>query len=73
MYSGLRGVNCIYDDGSVVSMDAGPCEEVRSSGAYLVDTNISETTVDVTTSYPVDWWPLALVAGLLLIGGTRRV
>lgn len=73
MYNGLRGVNCIYDDGSVISLDAGPCEETRSTGAYLVDTNISETNIDVTTPYPVDWWPIVLAAGVLFFLGGRRV
>jgi hypothetical protein len=73
MYNGLRGVNCIYDDGTVVSMDAGPCEEVQATGAYLVDTNISESEITVTTPAPIDWWPIALGLGLVFLIGGRRV
>lgn len=73
MYSGLGGVNCIYDDGTVIPMDQGPCQEVLDSGAYLVDANTSSSEITVTTPYPVSWGPLlAGLAGLLLIGGSTR-
>lgn len=74
MYNGLSGVNCIYDDGSVVSLDAGPCQEILDSGAELVDANVSETEITVTTPAPgPGLLPLALGLGtfLLLFGGFR--
>lgn len=67
---GLRGVNCIYDDGTVLSMDEGPCQEVLDNGAQLVDRNIEETELTVTTPPPVDYYPIVLgLAALFLIGG----
>ncbi len=70
MYMG--SVNCIYDDGSVVSMDAGPCQDMLDSGAALVDTNISETEITVTTPYPeIPWWPILLGLGALLYLGSQ--
>lgn len=72
MYNGLRGVNCIYDDGTVIPLDAGPCQDVLDSGAALVDANVSETEITVTTEPPTDWGPLLLLGvGLLMIGGGR--
>src|SRR5262245_20606190 len=66
VYRGLRGVNCIYDDGTGVSMDAGPCQDVNSSGAYLVDIDNQAQNIDVTTPYPTDYGPLLLGAVALL-------
>ena len=69
---GLRGVNCIYDDGSVVSMDAGPCQDVLDNGASLVDANSSESEITVTTPYPSNALPIVLgLAALILLGGKR--
>jgi len=69
---GLRGVNCIYDDGSVISMDAGPCQDTLDNGAYLVDANSSESEITVTTPYPSSPLPFVLgLAALLFLGGKR--
>ncbi len=66
----LGAMNCIYSDGSVVSLDQGPCADPGPSGADLVDAEISETNIDVTTSPPADWGLLLLLGlGVLLIGG----
>lgn len=67
-FRGLDGVNCIYDDATVVSMDQGPCQETLDSGAYLVDANISETEITV---YPEPesfwgWWALGIA---VVLGG----
>ena len=66
----LGSVNCIYDDGSVISLDAGPCQDPLQNGAALVDANVSETEVTVTTAPPMNWGPVVL-AGIffLMIGG----
>jgi len=73
VYSGLRGVNCIYDDGTVVPLDQGPCQEVLDNGAFLVDANTSESEITVTTAPPWSGW--AILAGLgalfMAIGGKR--
>lgn len=69
---GLRGVNCIYDDSTVVSMDAGPCEDVNAQGAYLVDATFDSEEITVTTPHPDRYLPVVLgVAALLLLGGSR--
>ena len=69
----LGAVNCIYDDGTVFAMEAGPCQDVLDSGAYLVDAVTEETSIDVTTPYPrTNWLPLVLAAGALLMLSGRR-
>ena len=72
MYNGLRGVNCIYDDGTVIPLDQGPCQDVLDNGSYLVDSIYEGTEVTVTTPYPTNWTPLVLGLGaLILLGGKR--
>lgn len=73
MYRGLAGVNCIYEDGTVIPLDAGPCQDVLDNGAGLVDANVSETEITVTTAPPSSGlMPLALgLAALVLFGGAR--
>jgi hypothetical protein len=72
----LGSVNCIYDDGTVISLEQGPCEDVRSTGAYLIDSSFSGTEIEVTTPAPglSTTALLAAGAGLLLMaaGGRRR-
>jgi len=73
VYNGLRGVNCIYDDGTVVPLDQGPCQEVLDNGAFLVDANTSESEITVTTAPPSSGWGLLMSLGLffMAIGGKR--
>ncbi len=73
---GLRGDSrtCIYDDGTTLSMDAGPCQDVLDSGAYLVD-DVTESGGGIIRVTP-DTSPfltyLALgVGALMLLGGGR--
>jgi hypothetical protein len=70
---GLRGVNCIYDDGTVISMDAGPCQEVLDNGAQLVDRNVSETEITVTTAPPMNWLPVVAGVAVLFLFGRKHV
>jgi hypothetical protein len=67
----LGKVNCIYDDGSVISLDMGPCQDVLEGGASLVDANVSATEITVTATPPTfDWGGLLLFGvALLMIGG----
>jgi len=70
----MAGVNCIYDDGTVISLDAGPCQDPSGDGAGLVDVDTQTESVEVTTPYPSDipWGTLAAVGlGLMMIGGGR--
>ncbi len=70
MYNGLGGVNCIYDDGTVIPLDAGPCQDVLDNGAYLVDANVSESEITVTTPAPLSWGAIGLgISALLFLGG----
>jgi MYXO-CTERM domain-containing protein len=70
----LGAYNCIYDDGTVISLEQGPCEDVRSTGAYLVDSSFSGTEIDVTTPAPglSTTTLLAAAAGLVLLAAGRR-
>lgn len=72
MYSGLRGVNCIYDDGTVIPLGEGPCQDVLDNGAYLVDANYSGTEITVTTTPPLGLSTLLLGLGVLLFIGGKR-
>ncbi len=73
MYNGLGGVNCIYDDGTVIPLGQGPCQNVLDNGAYLVDANVSETEITVTTTPPFSWMPIALgLTAFLLFSGRRK-
>lgn len=72
----LGSVNCIYDDGTVISLEQGPCEDVRSTGAYLIDSSFSGTEIEVTTPAPGLSTTALLAAGaghlLMAAGGRRR-
>lgn len=61
--------NCIYDDGSVISMSAGPCALVNDAGNALVGVDVQEDSVDVVAapSFPIAG--VVIVAALLLLGG----
>jgi len=72
VYSGLGGVNCIYDDGTVVPLDQGPCQEVLDNGAFLVDANTSETEITVTTAPPLPWSTILFGLGVLIMLGGKR-
>ena len=63
--------NCIYDDGSVIALEQGPCQEALDNGAYLVDANESGTEITVTTAPPISGGTLALLGlgAFLLMGG----
>lgn len=73
MYSGLlRGVNCIYDDGTVIPIGEGPCQDVLDSGAALVDSNVSESEITVTTAPPDSLFPIMFgLAAFMWLGGKR--
>lgn len=64
---------CVYDDGTTLSMDAGPCQPVLSSGAYLVD-DVTEAEGGILRIMPeADMpWPALTLAGLALLFATTR-
>lgn len=66
----MSGVNCIYADKTVISMEVGPCQPLLDSGAALVDMNSSATDITVTTTLPssVPWLALLSIAGVLFGG-----
>jgi len=58
---------CIYDDGTVFAMEAGPCQDVLASGAYLVDdtTEAGGGVTRVTPDFP--WTTVLLGIGLFAL------
>jgi len=65
---------CIYDDGTTVAMDAGPCQPVLSTGAYLID-DVTEAEGGILRVEPSSMnLTLLAVAGLavLVLAGGRR-
>jgi hypothetical protein len=62
--------NCIYEDGTVLSIPMGPCQPTANGSPY-VDAYEESTTVDVIEPFPVATadlsmfvWPLLVFIGL---------